>query len=89
MTQLEQARKCTITKAMRTAAADEGIRPDGLLPLVASGKVVIPFNPNHSPARPCAIGRSLRTKVNVNIGTSADFPSLADELRKVDVAVKY
>ncbi|MFZ2053793.1 MAG: phosphomethylpyrimidine synthase ThiC, partial [Candidatus Aminicenantales bacterium] len=45
--------------------------------------------PNHSPARPCAIGRSLRTKVNVNIGTSADFPSLADELRKVAVAVKY
>jgi len=89
MTQLKQARKGTLTKAIRTVAKAEKLAPDSLLPLIASGQVVIPFNPNHSPARPCAIGRSLRTKVNVNIGTSADFPSLADELRKVAVAVKY
>jgi phosphomethylpyrimidine synthase len=89
MTQLENARRGRLTKAMRKVARAEKISPESLLPLIASGSVVIPFNPNHSPARPSAIGRSLRTKVNVNIGTSADYPQLADELRKVDVALKY
>jgi phosphomethylpyrimidine synthase len=74
---------------MKKAAAGEGVARETLLELMASGKAVIPFNPNHSPSRPVAIGRSLRTKVNVNIGTSADFPALADELRKVEIAVKY
>jgi phosphomethylpyrimidine synthase len=89
MTQLEQARKGNLTRAMKRTAKDEKVSPDSLLSLVSSGRVVIPFNPNHSPARPSAIGRSLRTKVNVNIGTSADFPRLVDELRKVDIALKY
>jgi phosphomethylpyrimidine synthase len=89
MTQIEAARSGRLTKAMRKVARAEKIAPESLLPLIASGQIVIPFNPNHSPARPSAIGRSLRTKVNVNIGTSADFPQLADELKKVDVALKY
>src|SRR4030043_1792876 len=89
MTQLEFARKGRLTRAMKKVAADEGIAPEALLGLIASGKVVIPLNPNHSPARPSGIGHSLRTKVNVNIGTSADFPELADELRKVVIAVRY
>jgi phosphomethylpyrimidine synthase len=89
MTQLEHARKGRPTPTMKKVAAAEGITPDALIPLIAAGKVVIPFNPAHSPSRPAGIGRSLRTKVNVNIGTSADFPRLSDELRKVDIAVKY
>ena len=89
MTQLEAARKKRITPAIKKVAADEGMAADSLLELVAAGKVVIPFNPNHSPSRPAGIGHPLRTKVNVNIGTSADFPRLADELRKVDIAVQY
>src|SRR4030042_272388 len=89
MTQLEFARKGRLTKAMKKVAADEGIAPETLSGLIAAGQVVIPFNPNHSPARLAGIGLSLRTKVNVNIGTSADFPQLADELRKVEIAVRY
>jgi phosphomethylpyrimidine synthase len=89
MTQLDKARKGRLTKAMKKVAADEGIAPETLLGLIATGKVVVPFNPNHSPARPAGVGHSLRTKVNVNIGTSADFPRLADELRKVEIAVRY
>ncbi len=57
--------------------------------MISQGKVIIPFNPNHSPARPAGIGFGLRTKVNVNIGTSADFPRVADELKKVDIAVRH
>jgi len=89
MTQLEQARKGTLTKAIKKVAKDERIDPQLLLKLIAQGKVVIPFNSIHSPLHPVGIGRSLRTKVNVNIGTSADFPRLEDELKKVDIALKY
>jgi len=89
MTQLGKARKGLLTAVMKKVAAAEGIVPETLLSLIASGKVVVPYNPRHSPARPAGIGHSLRTKVNVNIGTSADFPQLEDELRKVDVAIKY
>jgi len=90
MTQIERARKGNLTKAVKRVAKDEGIDPQALLALISAGKVVIPFNPNHATLTcPIGIGRSLRTKVNVNIGTSADFPRLADELRKVSIALKY
>jgi phosphomethylpyrimidine synthase len=89
MTQIEAARRGKRINALKAVAKAETIASDDLIALVASGKVVIPFNPSHSPSRPAGIGFSLRTKVNVNIGTSADYPRLADELRKVDVAKKY
>ena len=79
-----------LTKTVLTkVAAAEGIPVETLAGLVARGLVVIPFNPNHSPARPAGIGKGLRTKVNVNLGTSRDFPLLADELRKVKISLKY
>lgn len=37
--------------------------------------------------RPIAIGAGLRTKVNANLGTSPDYPKLADELDKLHAAV--
>jgi phosphomethylpyrimidine synthase len=80
--------KLTKTVLKKVAAA-EGIPVETLAGLVARGLVVIPFNPNHSPARPAGIGKGLRTKVNVNLGTSRDFPFLADELRKVKISLEY
>ncbi len=89
MTQLEYARRGRLTQVMRAVAKAENIDRRSLLELISHGQAVIPFNPNHSPARPAGIGRSLRTKVNVNIGTSADFPRVSDELKKVDIAVRH
>jgi phosphomethylpyrimidine synthase len=89
MTQAEKARKGILSPILKAVAKAEGIAPDKLAPLVADGFVVIPFNPRHAPARPAGIGRGLRTKVNVNIGTSRDFPRLADELRKVKISLDY
>jgi phosphomethylpyrimidine synthase len=80
--------KLTKTVLKRVAAA-ESIPVETLAGLVARGLVVIPFNPNHSPARPAGIGQGLRTKVNVNIGTSRDFPLLSAELRKVKISLEY
>jgi len=79
-----------VTKiVLKKVAAAEGIAVETLAGLVDRGLVVIPFNPDHSPARPAGIGKGLRTKVNVNIGTSRDFPHLADELRKVKISLEY
>jgi phosphomethylpyrimidine synthase len=89
MTQLEQARKGVLTPPLKKAAREERTSPEALAGLVSAGLAVIPFNPRHAPSRPAAIGRGLRTKVNVNIGTSRDFPRLADELPKVKVALDY
>jgi phosphomethylpyrimidine synthase len=89
MTQLEQARKGVLTTVLKKAAAAERISAEALAGLVSGGLAIIPFNPRHSPSRPAAIGRNLRTKVNVNIGTSRDYPSLADELKKVKVSLDY
>jgi phosphomethylpyrimidine synthase len=89
MTQTERARKGVLTPVLRKVAAAEGIAADVLAERVARGDVVVPFNPVHSPARPAGIGRGLRTKVNVNLGTSRDFPRLADELRKVRISLAH
>ena len=89
MTQLEEARKGNITPALKKVAQEEGFPPETLLDLVAQGKVVIPENPNHSPIHSVGIGQKLRTKVNVNIGTSLDFSEAEEELKKVEVSLKY
>jgi len=89
MTQLEFAKKGTISPALKKVAREESLHPDELLALVARGQVVIPFNSNHPRLQPLGIGRKLRTKVNVNIGTSRDFPGLEEELKKVDVSLRY
>jgi len=74
---------------LRKIAKAEGTSAEDLGELVASGKVVIPWNPIHAPSRPSGIGKGLRTKVNVNLGTSKDFPALAPELKKVAVSLLY
>jgi phosphomethylpyrimidine synthase len=89
MTQLEEARHGHITPAMDRVAAEEGLSADVLLRLIAEGKVIIPGNPRHDGLKPTGIGKSLRTKVNVNIGTSRDFPRVEEELEKVEVSLTH
>jgi phosphomethylpyrimidine synthase len=89
MTQLEMARQGRATPALERVADDEGIPAGDLQSLVARGRAVLPANPGHPGLRPLGIGERLRTKVNVNIGTSKDFPALADEMAKVEVSLAY
>ncbi|NIM58885.1 MAG: phosphomethylpyrimidine synthase ThiC [Candidatus Aminicenantes bacterium] len=89
MTQIEQARKGNVTPSLKKVADEEGFAAEMLLDLVAQGKVVIPHNPNRTSIHPVGIGQNLRTKVNVNIGTSMDFPKEEDELKKVEISLKY
>jgi len=89
MTQTEKAKEGILSPALKKVARAEGVAPDKLADLVGRGLVVIPFNPHHAPDRPAGIGKGLRTKVNVNLGTSRDYPLLADELRKVRISLDY
>jgi phosphomethylpyrimidine synthase len=87
MTLMKEARG-GVTERIRKAAEAEGLDPEYLRRQVASGRVVIPGNPLHSP-RPVGIGEGMLVKVNVNIGTSRDMPSLDDEIEKARVALRY
>ncbi|NLN75508.1 MAG: phosphomethylpyrimidine synthase ThiC [Armatimonadetes bacterium] len=87
MTQLEAARKGRITEEMERVAQSENVNIDVLVKHVAAGSVVIPKNVNRDLKRVEAVGLGLRTKVNANIGTSATFPDIKDELAKLQAAL--
>lgn len=87
MTQLEQARRGTTTKAMHRVAKAENIDPAVLCARVAEGSVVIPLNKNHTGIQPVGIGKGLTIKVNANIGTSGDEANPKEELNKLQVAI--
>ena len=87
MTQLELAKKGTISPQMAAVARAEGRDAEFIRDGVAKGTIVIPANINHKNLVPCGIGQGLSTKVNANIGTSSDFGSIDSELKKLWVAI--
>lgn len=87
-TQMDAARKGILTKEMSLVAEKEQFDTRELMNLVAEGKIVIPANKNHSCLKPNGIGSMLKTKINVNLGTSRDCMDLNMELEKVGDAVK-
>ena len=87
-TQMDAARKGIVTKEMEIVAKKENIDVESLRQLIAKGQVIIPANKNHKCLDPNGIGNKLRTKINVNLGTSRDCVDLDMELEKVNNAVK-
>ena len=88
MTQLELAKAGVISPQMKAVAQYEGVEVEFIQCGVAEGTIVIPANTKHTNLIPCGIGRGLKTKVNANIGTSADFGNIDTELEKVRVAIE-
>jgi phosphomethylpyrimidine synthase len=88
MTRIELARKGIISEEMETVALAEGIAPGRLASDIAEGVTVITRNILRD-ITPLGIGRGLKTKINANIGTSKDKISYDDEMRKLEVLVKY
>ena len=86
-TQMDAARKGILTKELLAVAKKEQMEPEKLVKLVAAGQVVIPANKCHTCLDPNGIGSALRTKINVNLGTSRDLNDLDMELQKVNDAV--
>ena len=88
-TQLDYARKGVITEKMQTAAASEGVAPEFIRDGIAAGNIIICNNIKRANGIPLPVGKGLRTKVNANIGSSADDLDISKELEKARVAVKY
>ncbi len=86
-TQMDAARKGIITDELKAVAEYENMDIRELVDLVAKGKVVIPANKNHKSLKPYGIGKKLKTKINVNLGTSKDCLDTDVEMEKVMNAV--
>ncbi len=86
MTILEDASSSNITKEMHQIAEKERIDVKKLMKNILKGEVVIMKRDNYQPV---GIGYPLRTKINVNLGTSSSAINLDEEYQKVDIAQKY
>lgn len=85
---MDAARRGIVTKEMEAVAREENISIESLMEELAKGTVIIPANKNHRCLKPRGIGFSLRTKINVNLGTSRDCLDMQCEMAKVENAVK-
>lgn len=88
-TQMEAAKNGFITPQMEAVAKSEHMEVEKLCRLLAKGEVIIPCNKNHLSLIPQGIGHALRTKINVNLGTSRDWSDINMEYQKVEAAVAY
>ncbi|MEG0379664.1 MAG: phosphomethylpyrimidine synthase ThiC, partial [Eubacterium sp.] len=86
-TQMDAARRGIETEAIKHIAEYENISVAELMDLVAKGQVAIPANKNHKCLTPYGVGSALKTKINVNLGTSRDCLNLDVEMEKVKSAI--
>jgi len=84
-TQIERARAEKITPRCRSVAKKEGISPEIIASRISEGSIVIMSRGRCS----VGIGEGLRTKVNVNIGTSSERHDPQEEVRKAKIAEMY
>lgn len=84
-TQVENAAEEILTSQVRNVANQENVLPDVLMERVALGSVAIMTRGAVS----VGIGKGLRTKVNVNLGTSPAQCDPGQEIRKVIIAEQY
>lgn len=83
------ARSGSTPEEVVAVARSEGLSPDILRQRLSRGTVVIPRNSLVKGRRIIGVGEGLRTKVNVNIGTSTLHVDLGMELEKAKIALKY
>jgi phosphomethylpyrimidine synthase len=89
-TQMSSAIRGIATDEMRLVAKDEDISLDTLVHGIAKGSIIIPRNTaRKQQIKVVGIGQGLKTKVNVNIGTSTLYQNLEEEVSKARVAVRY
>lgn len=88
-TQMEAAKKGIVTPEMNLVAEKEYAAAEKIRELVAKGEIAIPCNINHKSISPEGIGTGLRTKINVNLGISGDCNDYTNEMKKVDIALKF
>jgi len=87
MTLIEEAKKGIQNRLIKDIAKNEEISSKELLKSVSKGHLIIPKNKIRRVSKPCGIGKNLRTKVNVNIGTSPDSSDTDNEIKKLELSV--
>lgn len=88
---MSSAKRGISTDEMKQIAKEEEVSVDFIVRGLANGSIIIPKN-NARPQQErkiVGIGKSLKTKVNVNIGTSTLHQNLEEEISKAKVAVRY
>lgn len=88
-TQMYYAKNGIITPEMEHVAKIELLEPKFVRKCVANGSMIIPANINHTNLIPMAIGIDTKTKVNANIGNSSLSSDIDNELKKLEVCLKY
>ena len=86
MTIFEEALKGNITKDMLHIAEIERVDVRKIMKKISKGEVVIMKRENFNPV---GIGFPLRTKINVNLGTSSSAVNIREEFEKVEIAQNY
>jgi len=87
-TQLSSARRGTVTPQMEQVAHSERVEPARVRESIARGHAVLPCNPAHAPGSLSLVGRDYRTKINANLGRSADLSCARDEVEKLKIATE-
>jgi len=88
LTLMEMAQKGQETSLFTRIAQNEHMNVQLLMERVATGQIVIPYNNHHQPQKSQGFGLGLSTKVSASLGLAADEDRLADELFKVDKAIR-
>jgi phosphomethylpyrimidine synthase len=88
MTQIDIAKSGRTTPEMRRVAKDEGVSINFIRKGLIKGTIVIPKNIRHRLAKPCGIGKGLKTKINANIGTSKDSSGISGEIKKMEQSIE-
>ena len=83
------ARSGSTPPEIEVVAREEGVDPNKLRTRIAEGRVIIVRNVKREGVKPLGIGEGLRTKVNVNVGTSTHVVNIDMELEKVRIAKRY
>jgi len=77
-----------VDEDIKRVAKEEGLAPAFIEQGVAEGSIVILKNKAHQWSRPVGVGRGLKTKINVNLGTSPDKIDYDLELEKVRLSME-
>ena len=89
VSQMHYARQGVVTEEMAHVAKRENLPESLVMEEVARGRMIIPANINHPNLEPMAIGIASKCKVNANIGASPNASDVSEELKKLELAVKY
>ncbi|WP_414941587.1 phosphomethylpyrimidine synthase ThiC [Amycolatopsis sp. cmx-11-51] len=88
-TQLGWAKQGVITREMEYIAARERCSPEFVRDEVARGRAVIPANRKHPESEPMIIGKNFLVKINANMGNSAVWSSVEEEVDKMVWATRW